>query len=70
MGPNSLIAQFKGRVETFLVETGMGAARFGELACKDRTFVSDLRSGKREPRVSTIEKVDEFMRTWPSQAAA
>lgn len=49
------------RVDAFLARTGMAQAAFGDHACNDRSFVADLRSGTREPRLSTIEKVDRFM---------
>lgn len=56
------LAAFKERVEAFLVRKGIAAARFGEMACRDRNFVFDLRKGEREFRTSTMEKVDRFIR--------
>lgn len=54
---------FRMRVEAFLAQTGMKPSPFGWSACRDRSFVADLREGKREFKPSTIRKVDEFMRT-------
>lgn len=49
------------RVEAFLEEhDGLSPGRFGKLACNDRSFVFDLRSG-REPRRETRQKVERFM---------
>jgi hypothetical protein len=55
--------EFHARVEAYLKRTGMAAARFGLLACGDQNFVFDLREGRRDPRLSTVEKIDGFMRT-------
>lgn len=52
---------FKSRIEQFLLDWGMAERTFGLSACKDTAFVRDLREG-REPRQSTIEKVERFMR--------
>lgn len=56
----SPIAEFIGRIESFLERTGMAPSRLGDLACNDSAFVIDLRAG-REPRFSTMKKVDAFM---------
>jgi aspartate carbamoyltransferase catalytic subunit len=58
------------RVEAFLVETGMAISRFGDLAVNDRSFVTDLRDGKRDVRSSTIERVDKFMDEQRQEQAA
>ena len=55
-----LLTKFRSDVEAFLQRTAMAPSRFGLLACNDRAFVIDLRAG-REPRLSTIEKVNQFM---------
>jgi homoserine dehydrogenase len=62
-GP-TLLNKFRGAVEAYLEQTGMSPTRFGMLACRDQSFVFDLRDG-REPRFSTIEKVEGFMREHP-----
>lgn len=54
------IEDFKSRIDTFLKRSGLSPSRFGDLACNDPAFVFDLRNG-REPKFSTIEKVDNFM---------
>jgi hypothetical protein len=59
------VEEFHARVEAYLEATGMSAARLGLVVCKDASFVFDLRAG-REPRFSTIEKVDAFMREHPN----
>jgi hypothetical protein len=64
------IVEFCARVEAYLAHTGMAPARFGLLACRDQSFVFDLREGKREPRLSTIDKVDEFMTAHPNGECA
>ncbi len=68
-----VLDEFRHRVEDFLVRTSLAPSRFGLLACNDPAFVQDLRAG-REPRLSTIEKVDKFMNetngvSCPPQAA-
>lgn len=57
----STVVEFIARIDAFLERTGMAQAAFGEMACKDRSFVADLKSGSREPRLSTIEKVEKWM---------
>lgn len=52
--------EFKARVEAFLIERRLSAREFGHRACKDASFVFDLRDG-REPRSSTMSKVDRWM---------
>jgi hypothetical protein len=54
-------AAFKARVETFLRQTGMPASQFGIRACRDKSFVPDMRSTQREFRPSTIRRVEAFM---------
>jgi hypothetical protein len=61
------LAEFHKRVEAYLSRTGMKPSLFGLLACKDQSFVSDLGNG-REPKLSTIERVDQFMRDHPDGA--
>lgn len=49
------------KIDAFVARTHIAASDFGELACNDRRFVSDLRAGERELRRSTIEKVEKWM---------
>jgi len=60
------LTAFKSRVDAFLALAGMSASRFGTLACGDSAFVIDLKAG-REPRFSTIAKVDKFMLDWKAE---
>jgi hypothetical protein len=63
------LRDFIARVEAYLARTGMKTALLGELAVNDRGFVFDLRAG-REPRFSTMERVDRFMAEHPDGAGA
>lgn len=54
-------------IEAVLTKTGLSASKFGKEAVGDRNFVFDLREGRRDLRLSTVEKVREFIR---SQEAA
>lgn len=58
---STALSEFRRRVEAFLTETGMPPAQFGRSAVNDGSFVQDLRDGSREPRLSTIDRVDKFM---------
>jgi hypothetical protein len=61
-----LIAQ----IDAFLAEHGMSDSRFGQLALNDRHFVRQLRD-KRDVRMSTVDKVQQFMAAYqPEQDAA
>jgi hypothetical protein len=48
------------KIEIFLRQTGMPAARFGYLAVGDRSLVRDLRNG-RIPRARMQSRVEHFM---------
>ena len=48
------------KIEIFLRQTGMPAARFGHLAAGDRSLVRDLRNG-RTPRARMQSRVEHFM---------
>jgi len=56
-------------VDAFLERTGLAAARFGAMACGDRNLVFDLRKGAREFRLSTVQRVQHFMRQYEATAA-
>ena len=65
-------------IDAFLATYNMSASAFGGQALNDLSFVKDVRSGKREPKVSTMERVRKFMAEYrpaqktkggPSQAA-
>lgn len=50
------------KIEKFLRQTDMSAAKFGRLAARDPRFVYDLRNG-RTPRTRTEQRVEHFMNT-------
>lgn len=62
----SPLKKFADTVEAFLARTGMSIGKFGDLACNDRNFVSDMRKGQREFKYSTMRKVEAFMAGWDS----
>lgn len=55
-----LPASIESLVLAFCAKHGMPKTRFGELAVKDASFVSDLAAG-REPRRKTVQRVLDFM---------
>lgn len=56
----SPLEAFRTEIEDYLQERGLAATAFGNEALGDPNFVFDIREG-REPRLSTIERVREFM---------
>jgi hypothetical protein len=48
-------------IEAALRKTGISPSRFGEEAVGDRSFVFDLRKGARDLRLSTVQKVRDFI---------
>ena len=52
--------QLQRRIEHFLRQSGMAAARFGRDAVRDPRFVFDLRRG-REPRPTTVRRVRAYL---------
>ena len=63
----SKIEAFKDDVERFLERTAMTPTAFGKAALGDPNFVFDLRNG-RSPRLTNVEKVEEFMRETAAQS--
>lgn len=61
--------QLLDEIEAFLKASGMSATAFGTQALNDPAFVQDLRDG-RDPKLSTADRIREFMRTWKPEAAA
>lgn len=55
-------------VEAFMVRHGMGAERFGQLFCNQKTLVWTLRKG-RKPGVLVSERIRRFMREYRPAAA-
>jgi hypothetical protein len=48
-------------IEDALRKTGLSATKFGKDAVNDSSFVFDLREGKRDLRLSTVQRVREFI---------
>jgi predicted transcriptional regulator len=48
-------------IEATLTKTGLSATKFGKDAVGDPSFVFDLREGKRDLRMSTVQKVRDFI---------
>lgn len=60
---------FKSEVEGFLARTEMSPTAFGRLSVGDPNFIRNIRDG-RMPSLRLVERVDDFMRSWKSGAAA
>lgn len=56
--------QLLRRIDAFLKKTGMRATTLGREAIGDTAFVSRLRTGKREARSATQEKLLGFMKSY------
>ena len=65
---SSALEQFVARIDAFLAKTGMSQSAFGRAACNDGSFVADLRAAGRSPQLSTIERVEKFMRDYEAGA--
>jgi len=57
------------QIEVFLTRNGLSDSQFGVLAVKDKNLVRDLRAG-RDVRMSTVERVNEFMATYRAEPKA
>lgn len=62
------LEEFKASVEAYIAKANLKPAGFGRAAANDPNFVSDLREG-REPRFSTITKVQKWMADNPPASA-
>lgn len=56
-----IIEAFKARVKTAIAAHGMAPTTFGAAALGDPNFVADLIDNGREPKMRTIQKVDDFI---------
>jgi hypothetical protein len=56
-----IIEAFRQRVEAAIKAHDLAPSSFGSKAVGDPRFVSDLRKKKREPKMGTIAKVDDFI---------
>jgi hypothetical protein len=65
----SQLKQFHDTVEGFLAESHMLPTAFGREAVGDPCFVWDLRAG-RAPRLSTVDRVLDFIAARRSEAFA
>lgn len=63
------LEKFLSDVEAFCERHSLSLSEYGELAMNDRSFMLDLRAGKRAPRISTLEKNAEFMANYKVEAA-
>jgi predicted transcriptional regulator len=59
--------EFLSTIESFLSAHGMNATLFGRLSMNDSSFVHRIRNGG-DVRLSTMEKVQGFMREYKSPA--
>lgn len=57
MDKQALLAE----IDEALKKTGMSPSKFGLGAVNDSSFVFDLRSGKRDLRLSTVQRVRDFI---------
>jgi hypothetical protein len=64
-----VLKDFLADVDAFIDRTGMPPSRLGKLSCRDGSLVADLKDGRREPRLSTIEKVRRFMSEYETGGA-
>lgn len=53
--------RFLDQCESFRIEFGLSASRFGRLACRDPNLLYDLRQG-RAPSSRIVSRVDGFIR--------
>lgn len=58
---SAILESFLADVTRFCEDFGLSASEYGEQAMNDRSFLLDLKSGKREPRLNTIQKNHDFM---------
>lgn len=57
------------KIEAFLKANGISATAFGKDAMNDPAFVQNLRDG-RDPKMSTAQKVEDFMAEYQPQPGA
>jgi hypothetical protein len=56
-------------IGSFLSDHGLSESQFGVLAVNDKNLIPDLRGG-RDIRMSTLDKVQRFMRTYRPEPQA
>lgn len=58
---STILEKFIDEIDKFCAERGLSASEYGEMAMNDRSFVHDLRAGRRAPRLSTISRNEAFI---------
>lgn len=61
------LTEFRNEVKRYIEAAKIKPTRFGKDAASDPTFVFELLNKKREPRLSTIDKIRRFMREHPPE---
>lgn len=56
--------EFVQEIEAFLKAHKVAPSAFGRAAVNDRSFVADLKAGKRDVKMSTVEKVRKYMKDY------
>jgi hypothetical protein len=69
---NQIFLDFLARVDTYCEQAGMKGYEFGLLVMKDPNFVPDMKrpENPRVPRLSTMDRVDAYMRENPPETLA
>ena len=61
---------FRDRIVQFLARTDLPPSALGRSALQDPPFVADFMSGRRSPRLDTVERVDRWMDNYEASGAA
>jgi len=69
MSQHPAIKKLLDEIEDFRDKTGLTQTRFGQLAVSDGNFIRAIREQGRTPSLSTIDKVQQFMKTYKRRAA-
>ncbi len=56
-------------IDAFRAETGMSATAFGEKSLNDGGFLRGLAKRGRSPGLETVERVRNFMSSYPGEVA-
>jgi len=62
--------EFLKEINAFMDAHAMKWTQFGKLAMNDKSFVNNLMIDGRDVKISTIEKVRKFMRTYKERNGA
>lgn len=66
----SKLDEFKASIQAFLARTGVSRSEMGRRVCGDASFVTDLLADGREPKLSTVEKFEAWMKLYDSDPDA